>query len=115
MLHAGSKMGCLSPCSGVGWGGCLCLAAPLIKGTSREEAGPGPVNTCSLHAIFKGPLPPNLPHSSPPPPTKMLWAATDKRGPEKWPLVLEPRSGGKDRLTQQACTQRSPEEALSHS
>lgn len=65
MLHAGSRMGCLSPCAGVGWGGRLCLAAQLIKGTLREEAGPGPVHTCGLHATFEGPLPPILPHSTP--------------------------------------------------
>ena len=49
----------------VGWERCLCLAAQLIKDTSREEAWPGPVHTCGLHATFEGPLSPILPHGSP--------------------------------------------------
>ena len=68
MLYIGGRMGASPPAEGSGCGGHLCLAAQLIKGTSREEAGPGPVHTCSSHATFGGSLTPVFPA----PPTKML-------------------------------------------
>lgn len=50
MLRAGDKMGLGGSTPAMGCRGCLCLtaacAAQLIKGTLREEAGPGSVHTC---------------------------------------------------------------------
>lgn len=50
MLRAGDRMGLGGSTPAMGCRGCLCLtaacAAQLIKGTLREEAGPGSVHTC---------------------------------------------------------------------